>query len=101
MLYKLSRVYKEGDIELKLQIIGLIYPEKLLFDGNAYRIPRINVISQSILLINNVLFENKKGIKKIYLLYPLKCSAGQMSNFFIEDLEKILDIFNGNYSRFE
>ncbi|WP_269236524.1 hypothetical protein [Flavobacterium flavigenum] len=57
MVSKLSRVYKEGDIELKRKVISSIYPEKLVFDGTTYRTPRVNVIARSILLINKVLFD--------------------------------------------
>jgi site-specific DNA recombinase len=64
MLSKLSSVYKEGDIETRRQIIGSIYPEKLLFDGSTYRTPRINVIAQSVLLINNALGDKKNRTNK-------------------------------------
>lgn len=45
-LSKLSTVYKEGNMEIKRFIIDSIFPEKLLFDGMAYRTPRVNVIAQ-------------------------------------------------------
>jgi site-specific DNA recombinase len=64
VLSKLSNVYKEGDIETKRQIIGSIYPEKLLFDGSTYRTPRVNVIAQSILLINKALLDKKNRTNK-------------------------------------
>ena len=66
MLSKLSSIYKEGDIETKRQVIGSIYPEKLLFDGITYRTPRVNVIAQSILLINKALGDKKNRTNKSF-----------------------------------
>ena len=39
---KLDSLYVDGDIKKKRQIIGSIYPEKLIFDGNNYRTARLN-----------------------------------------------------------
>lgn len=58
-LYNLQSIYKDGDIETKRYVIGSIYPEKLIFDGNQYRTHRINVVAKCISLINNDLQHKK------------------------------------------
>ena len=52
-LTNIWKVYTEGDIAVKCQIIGLIFPEKLGFDGNYYRTERINTVAHYIFQINN------------------------------------------------
>ncbi|MGL6126918.1 hypothetical protein [Chryseobacterium artocarpi] len=44
-LTNIWKVYTEGDIAVKRQIIGAIFPEKLEFDGNHYRTARINTVA--------------------------------------------------------
>lgn len=39
-LVTLDQLYKDGDVKKKLQIIGSIFPEKLVFDGTHYRTAR-------------------------------------------------------------
>ena len=58
-LSSLSSLYKDGDIETKRYIISSIYPEKLFFDGSAYRTPRLNVIAECISLVNKALGDKK------------------------------------------
>ena len=41
-LSRLDKLYEEGTIAQKRQIIGSIYPEKLVFDGFQYRTARLN-----------------------------------------------------------
>ncbi len=57
-------LYKEADAAKKRLIIGSIYPEKLCFDGTAYRTARINEAAQLIYLINTKL-EAKKNRTKL------------------------------------
>ena len=66
MVSRLSSVYKEGNIEIKRQVIGSIYPEKLFFDGSTYRTPRVNAVAQSILLINKALGDKKNRTNKSF-----------------------------------
>jgi site-specific DNA recombinase len=58
-LSSLSSLYKDGDIGAKRYIISSIYPEKLFFDGSAYRTPRLNVIAECISLVNKALGDKK------------------------------------------
>lgn len=41
-LVTLEQLYKDGDVKKKRQIIGSIFPEKLVFDGSHYRTARLN-----------------------------------------------------------
>ncbi len=41
-LCSLDKLYEEGDNKAKREIIGSIYPEKLVFDGFHYRTARLN-----------------------------------------------------------
>src|SRR5258708_1382719 len=41
-LFQLDTIYENGSIEVKRQVIGSMYPEKLCFDGECLRTTRIN-----------------------------------------------------------
>lgn len=41
-LCRLDILYEQGKIKQKRQIVGSIFPEKLIFDGFQYRTPRLN-----------------------------------------------------------
>ena len=58
-----AKIYIEGDIGTKREIIGSIFPEKLEFDGKSYRTARVNVLLLYIFQINNDL-ELKKNRRK-------------------------------------
>ncbi len=57
----IGKLYTLGDTKTKREIIGSIFPEKVVFDGEVYRTERINVLVKSILLINREMNENKNG----------------------------------------
>ena len=50
-LTNLASLYENGNISLKREIIGSMYPEKLTFNGTQYRTTRIN---EAILLIYQI-----------------------------------------------
>ncbi|WP_089790626.1 recombinase family protein [Chryseobacterium wanjuense] len=58
-LVNLSKVYADGDIEVKRKIVGSIFPEKLEFFENHYRTTKANVLLSYIYHINNEL-----GVRK-------------------------------------
>ena len=58
---KLDRLYIDGDIRKKRQIIGSIYPEKLIFDGINYRTARLNEAIELIYSIDKGFNERKNG----------------------------------------
>ncbi|WP_096357583.1 recombinase family protein [Mucilaginibacter gotjawali] len=59
MLSRLDNLYLEGNTALKREIIGSIYPEKLVFDGFTYRTTRVNEAARLIFLINSELYSKK------------------------------------------
>jgi site-specific DNA recombinase len=59
-LLKLDHLYEISDVEKKREIISSIYPEKLTFDGNAFRTIRINEAIRLIYSIGEGSSENKK-----------------------------------------
>ena len=60
VVLNLDIAYEKADIQLKQQIIGSIFPEKLIFDGFNYRTTRLN---EAVELIFN-LDKGFKGIKR-------------------------------------
>jgi len=74
-LHNLSRLqitYNEGNVEAKRGIIGSIYPEKVCFDGTAYRTARVNDVAHLIYLINNKLYAKKIGQNLIFQACPIR-----------------------------
>ncbi|KAB2878982.1 recombinase family protein [bacterium] len=59
LLTDLDQRYKQAPSEIKSQILGCIFPEKLHFQKNSYATTKLNPILASILSKNNTL-ENKK-----------------------------------------
>ncbi len=41
-LSQMGQLYENSDNEVKRQIIGSIFPEKMVFDGQSYRTTRVN-----------------------------------------------------------
>lgn len=44
LLSNLDRFYNSADLDTKRKIVGSIFPEKLVYDKNKYRTPRINEV---------------------------------------------------------
>lgn len=62
-LEKLDKLYLYGNIEQKREIIGSIFPEKMVFDKDGVRTAIVNEAAGLMSLINNKLREKKKGRK--------------------------------------
>lgn len=63
-LYNLSHIderYENADIQGKRQIIGSMFPEKLVFEENSYRTARVNEAVQLIYAIDKAFSEKEKG----------------------------------------
>jgi len=58
-LSNLDEAYQKTDVNQKREIIGSIYPEKLVFSENNYRTARINEVAALIYHINNTLPQKK------------------------------------------
>jgi DNA invertase Pin-like site-specific DNA recombinase len=71
MLSNLEKTFNQAAPRQKREIISSIFPEKLVFDGNKCRTPRLNEVLYRILLIDNNISESKNG----QLHQKLKLSA--------------------------
>ncbi len=60
-LAKLDCTFKESDTIKKRQIVGSIFPEKLVFDGQNYRTAKLNEAVQLIYTLDVAFRENKNG----------------------------------------
>jgi len=89
-LSNLDETYQKADVNQKREIIGSIYPEKLVFSENNYRTARINEVAALIYHINSTLPKEKTGTSdensSKFRLVPL---PELISNRFLEDLEKV------------
>lgn len=57
----LDEVCEKGDNKIKREIIGSIYPEKIVFDGDNFRTARFNEVVQLIYTLGNGFSEKEKG----------------------------------------
>ncbi len=62
-LKKLSDFYANADSDIKRAIVGSIYAEKWVFDGDAHRTPEVNEAALLIYHINRNLRHKKNGVK--------------------------------------
>ena len=60
-LTHLDRLWEEATAETKRQIIGSIFPEKLVFDGERFQTTRLNEGARLIYLLNEGCSENENG----------------------------------------
>ena len=83
-LCRLDTLYEEGTVAQKRQIIGSIYPEKLVFDGFQYRTTRLNEAVRLIYMLGDSFTEikNRKGGKKLHL-------SGEVVPTGIEPVSKV------------
>ena len=63
LLLNLSIYYSNSSVDVKQQIIGSIFPEKLIFEKNSYRTPKINRVVSLICSNTKGIETNKKGKK--------------------------------------
>jgi site-specific DNA recombinase len=63
-LIRLDERFENGTIKEQREIVGSIYPENLTFDGEHYRIARLNEAVRQIYLIEKELQENKNGTRE-------------------------------------
>ena len=69
VLLNLDLLYKNGNITLKREIIGSMFPEKLSFDGMQHRTTRINEIASITCLISKDLQSKKKVDKRRKIVF--------------------------------
>jgi site-specific DNA recombinase len=72
-LFRIDRLYEEGNPDKKNAIIGSMFPEKLTFDGFLLRTARVNEVARLIYRMDAGFSENKKGQKSDFSL--LSCQV--------------------------
>jgi site-specific DNA recombinase len=60
-LSRIDKLYKDGDVRKKREIVGSIYPEKLIFDGTEYRTARLNEVVQLIYTLDKGFNKKRNG----------------------------------------
>jgi hypothetical protein len=60
-LCQLDKLYETGTIEQKRKIIGSIFPEKLIFDGEHYRTARVNEAVRVLFAIDKAFRQKENG----------------------------------------
>ena len=60
-LTRLDQLYTDGYVKKKRQIVGSIFPEKLVFDGSRYRTARLNEAVRLIYKLDKGFGQNKSG----------------------------------------
>jgi site-specific DNA recombinase len=60
-LFRLDSVYEKGDTEKKREVISSMYPDKLIFDGDRLRTPRVNEAAWLIYNLGAGFGRNEKG----------------------------------------
>lgn len=57
----LSKLWNDSTLEVRQQLLGSIFPEKIYFEKNKCRTTRINSVLESILMVTSQLEGNEKG----------------------------------------
>jgi site-specific DNA recombinase len=60
-LSDIDKLYRAGDVKKKREIVGSIYPGKLIFDKIQYRIARLMEVAQIIYMLDNGFITKKNG----------------------------------------
>ena len=69
LMLNLDTYYTQRDTALKQRIVSSIFPEKLIFENNSYRTPKINSVVSLICRTDKASEGNKKG-KDNFFNYP-------------------------------
>jgi site-specific DNA recombinase len=86
----LDKIYLEGTIQKKRQIISSMFPEKLCFDEKGSRTGRINEVAQLIHTLNKDFSERQNQKAGKTLPAPDRVTLiGLMSNHFLNDLKPL------------
>lgn len=72
-LSSLDMIYETGDISFKREIIGSIFPEKLVFEDGVYRTTNMNEVAQLMYQIDNEL-----GVKKKRTSQDFSCLSAKV-----------------------
>jgi hypothetical protein len=91
-LFRPESVYEKGDTEKKREVISSIYPDKLIFDGDRLRTPRVNKASRLIYSLGVGLDKNETG--QSGRSSTLSCQVGMTGFEPINLFESILTDLN-------
>jgi len=69
ILLNIDTYYTQRDTTVKQRIVSSIFPEKLIFENNTYRTPKINNVIPLICRLDKAFKGNKKG-KDNFFVYP-------------------------------
>ena len=95
-LSSLDILYEKSNNKTKREIIGSIFPEKLVFDGMHYRTARLNEAVSLIYSLDKAFSENKNGQNhQNFELSSFVTPTVQFSNHFIPDLKRLAGLFKG------
>ena len=61
ILINIDKCYETSDVETRQKIIGSMFPEKLIFEKNKYRTPKVNEMVLAICRDSKAFKGNKKG----------------------------------------
>jgi hypothetical protein len=86
LLRNLSETYSNAELSQKQQIIGSIFPEKLVFENNQYRTPKLLRAFARILCVNGVYKGHKKRTEAIFLPQSTKVAPLGLASLIREDL---------------
>ena len=89
----LDKLYEKANNKTKREIIGSIFPEKLIFDGMHYRTARVNEAVSMIYSLDKAFSENKNGQNdQNFELSNLVTHTVQFSNHFMGDLRRLANL---------
>ena len=74
LLRHLDKFYNEASVDVKQKLVGLIFPEKLIFENGRVQTPKTNELVSYIMLENNELGAIKKGLNKNFCVQSPKVS---------------------------
>lgn len=90
----ISERYENASVADKRALVSLIYPEKIIFDGDDFQTPKMNIVAQCIYQYNNGLGNKKNRHRNVKSSnVGLVNLTGRYSNSFFKDLESVLSVF--------
>jgi site-specific DNA recombinase len=90
LLRNLDKYYETADIEAKQKLVGLIFPEKMIFENNQFRTKRLRKAVELICRKANDLDKKKVGLPlDINSQSHMVDGAPHLSNSFLDDLRLI------------
>lgn len=91
LLTQLPKYYQHAPLPVQQKLIGLIFPEKLVFEDEQYRTTEINDVLLLLMQKRQEVEANKKGTDRVPLLSQSRrvVLLGRLSNRFREDLRRL------------